>query len=102
MKDKNATFEYENRIRGFVGVEQFVSATLLTAETRDVCADKQMTEERLYETMLSAADKLGMMNPFGDSAQFAKVYEAYDAAEKALDWETLMVDSASCPVSAHR
>lgn len=95
MKDKNATFEYENRIRGFVSVGQYISATLLAAETRDTCADKQMTDERLYETMLSVADKLGMVNPFGDSAQFAKAYEAYDVAAATLDWETLMLNSAS-------
>ncbi len=96
MSNKSATFDYMNMIRGYVTADSYVPATLLVDEVKKECDKRQMadeSEERLYETMLSVADRLGIGNPFNDKAQFAGAYKAYNELSENLDWEMMMAES---------
>jgi len=96
MSNKSATFDYMNMLRGYVTADSYVPATLLVAEVKKECDNRQMagkSEERLYETMLSVADRLSIGNPFNDKAQFAGAYKAYNELSEDLDWEMMMAES---------
>ena len=85
----NATFEYMDLLRGYMGIDSYISAALLVAETKEECQSRNMSdssEERIYEMMLSVADRLNIGNPFKDKSQFARVYKAYSDFEEDFDW----------------
>jgi hypothetical protein len=89
----NATFEYMDLLRGYMGIDSYISAALLVAETKEECQSRNMSdssEERIYEMMLTVADRLNIGNPFKDKLQFARVYKAYSDFEEDFDWETMM------------
>jgi hypothetical protein len=93
----NATFEYMDLLRGYMGIDSYISAALLVAETKEECQGRNMSdssEERIYEMMLSVADRLNIGNPFKDKSQFARVYKAYSDFEEDFDWETMMAKTA--------
>lgn len=92
----NVTFEYINLFRGYMGIDSYVPAALLMAETKEKFDSRKMSdgsEERLYETMLSVADRLNIVNPFKDKSQFARAYKAYGDFESDFDWEMMMTES---------
>ena len=92
-----STFEYMNLFRGFMGIDSYVPATLLVAETKEKCDSRNMsdrTEDRKYEMMLTVADRLNIINPFKDKAQFARVYKAYGDFEGDFDWEMMMTEGS--------
>lgn len=92
----NATFEYMNLFRGYMEIDSYVSAALLVAETKEEYQSRKTSDEsedRIFETMLSVADRLNIVNPFKDKAQFARVYKAYSDFEEDFDWEMLMAKS---------
>ena len=87
---------YMDIFRGAIPADAYVSAALLVAGTKEECDSRKMiseSEERLYETMLSVADKLRVKNPFYDKTQFAKVYRAYYELRGDFDWEMLMAEN---------
>ena len=93
----NGTFEYMNLFRVYMGIESYIPAALLVAETTEKCDSRKMSdglEDRIYETMLSVADRLNIVNPFKDKAQFVRVYKAYGDFEGIFDWEMMMAESA--------
>jgi type I restriction enzyme M protein len=92
----NATFEYMNLFRGYMGIDSYVPAALLVAETKEECQSRKMSdgsEDRIYETMLSVADRLNIVNPFKDKEQFVRIYKAYGDFTGELDWEMMMAES---------
>lgn len=96
MSNENATFDYMNMFRGYMIADSYVPAALLVAETKEECDSKHIvdkSEDRLYETMLSVADRIGIGNPFSDKAQFARIYKAYGELTESLDWEMMMAES---------
>jgi len=93
----NVTFEYMNLIRGYLTIDSYVPAALLVAETKEKCDSGKMSdgsEDRTYETMLSVADRLSIVNPFKDKAQFARVYKACSDLEGNFDWEMMMTEGS--------
>ena len=93
----NATFEYMDLFRGYMGIDSYIPAALLVAETKEECQSRNMSdssEERIYEMMLTVADRLNIGNPFKDKSQFARVYKAYSDFEEDFDWETMMAKTA--------
>ena len=92
----NETFEYMNLFRGYMGVDSYVPAALLVSETKEECYRRKISDEsedRIYETMLAVADRLDIVNPFKDKAQFVRVYKAYGDFTGVLDWEMMMAKS---------
>lgn len=95
-ENEKATFEYMNLFRGYMGIDSYVPAALLVAETKEKCYSRKMSdgsEDRIYETMLAVADRLNIVNPFKDKAQFARVYKAYGDFDGDFDWEMMMTAS---------
>lgn len=93
----NATIEYMNLIRGYLRIDSYVPAALLMVETKEECQNRKVpsgSEDRIYETMLSVADRLNIVNPFKDKAQFARVYKACRDFEGDFDWEIMVDESA--------
>ncbi|OES45369.1 restriction endonuclease subunit S [Domibacillus iocasae] len=96
-ENEKATFEYMNLFRGYMGIDSCVPAALLVAETEEECLSKEISdvsEERIYETMLSVADRLDIVNPFKDKAQFVRVYKAYGDFTGDFEWEIMMAESS--------
>lgn len=92
-ENEKATFEYMNLFRGYMGSDSYVPAALFVAETKEECDSRKISdksEERIYETMLAVADRLGIVNPFKDKAQFVRVYKAYDDFTGDFDWEMII------------
>ena len=90
----NATFEYMNLFRGYLGTDSYIPAALLVAETKEEWQSRKVSnvaEDRIYETMLSVADKLNIINPFNDKEQFERVYKTYCDLEEDFDWEIMML-----------
>lgn len=96
MRAENSTQNYINILRGHVLADQFVSAALLLAETKEECTARNIpndSEEKIYETMLMMADRLSIRNPFREKTQFYKVFQTWCNFDAAPDWETLATDS---------
>jgi type I restriction enzyme M protein len=96
MNNESATFDFINMFRGCIIADSYVSAALLVAETKEEFDSRQMadmSEERLYETMLSVADRLCIGNPFSDKTYFIRTYRAYGELSDGLDWEAIMAES---------
>lgn len=96
MSNVNATFDFLNMLRGYMMTDSYVPAALLVAETKVECDNRHMEDMsagRLYEAMLSVADRLDIRNPFNDNAQFARIYKAYSELTEDLDWEMMMAES---------
>lgn len=96
-ESKKATFEYINLFRGYMGVDSYVPAALLVAETKEECSSREISDEsedRIYETMLTVADRLDIVNPFKDKAQFVRVYKAFGDFTEDFDWEIMMAESS--------
>ena len=77
--EKN-TFEYMDVFRGDMGINSYVTAVLLVAETKEECDRRKIlneSEDQIYETMLAVADRLDILNPFKDQTRFASVYKIY-------------------------
>lgn len=95
-ENEKATFEYMDLFRGYMGIDSYVPAALLVAETKEECRNRKVSdesEERIYETMLAVADRLDIVNPFKDKAQFVRVYKSYGDFTEALEWEMMMAES---------
>jgi len=95
-ENQKATFEYMNLFRGYMGIDSYVPAALLVAETKEECENRKISdvsEDRIYEAMLGVADRLAIPNPFKDKAQFYRLYKAYSDFSGDLDWESLMTES---------
>lgn len=93
--EKN-TFEYLDLFRGFTESDSYLPAALLVAETKEEYFDKNIyddSEERIYETMLTVADRLDIINPFRDKTQFTRVYNAYDVFKGEVNWELIIAQS---------
>lgn len=91
-----ATFEYMNLFRGYLGTDSYIPAALLVAETKEEWQSRKVSnviEDRIYETMLSVADKLNIINPFKDKEQFERVYKTYCDLEEDFDWEMMIAKS---------
>lgn len=96
-ENEKATFEYINLFRGYMGVDSYVPAMLLVTETKQECDIKGISnglEDRVYETMLAVADRLDIVNPFNDKAQFVRLYKAYGDFTGNPDWEMVVAESA--------
>lgn len=96
-ENQKATFEYIDLFRGYMGIDSYAPAALLVAETKRECLSREKSdesEERIYETMLAVADRLGIVNPFKDKAQFVRVYNAYGDFTVDLEWEMMMAESS--------
>lgn len=97
MVNETTTFEYVNLLRGYMGSDFYIPATLLVAETKEECLSRRISDEsedRIYEAMLSVADRLDVVNPFKDKAQFFRVFKAYDDFTGDFEWELLMAKSS--------
>ena len=97
-ENERATFEYMNLFRGYIGIDSFVPAALLIAETKEECDSRKISndqDQQTYETMLTVANRLNVVNPFRDEEQFMRVYRAYSDLTCDLDWEMLVAESAS-------
>jgi type I restriction enzyme M protein len=95
-ENEKATFEYINLFRGYMGNDSYVPAALLVAETKEECDSRKISgesEARIYETMLAVADRLDIVNPFKDKAQFVRLYKAYGDFTGNLDWEMIVAES---------
>lgn len=95
-ENEKATFEYINLFRGYMGIDSYVPAALLVAETKEECDSRKISDEseaRIYETMLAVADRLDIVNPFKDKAQFVRLYKAYGDFTRNLDWEMIVAES---------
>lgn len=86
---QNAMWEFMNLFRGYVSTEAFATASLLVVETKEECKAKsgRLSSERVYEVMLGVADRFDVRNPFKDSEQFFKVYQA---VPEQIDWDVLL------------
>lgn len=96
-ENEKSTFEYLNYFKGYMGNDDYTPATLLVDKTKEECKKRMLldsSEERIYEVMLSVADKLNITNPFKDKLQFSKAYKTYSSFEDILDWEIMMSESA--------
>ncbi len=92
----NNTLEYMNLIRGYMGIDDYVPSALLIAETKEMCQSRTIPDDakdRIYEMMLSIADRLNIINPFKDETQFERIYSTYCDFEEDFDWEMLMENS---------
>jgi type I restriction enzyme M protein len=92
-----ATFEFLNLFRGYMESDSYVPAALLVAETKEECLSREIldeSEDRIYETMLSVADRLDIINPFKDKAQFIRVFKAYGDFTGNFEWEIMMAESS--------
>ncbi|MCU5504076.1 restriction endonuclease subunit S [Bacillus cereus] len=97
-ENEKTTFEYINLLRGYMGNDSYVPAALLVAETKEACENRGISDEsesRIYEAMLAVADRLDVVNPFKDKAQFVGLYKAYGGLTRKLDWEMLVAESES-------
>ncbi|WP_069514458.1 MULTISPECIES: restriction endonuclease subunit S [Lysinibacillus] len=96
-ESEKATFEYINLFRAYMEMDSYVPAALLVAETKEEYLSREISdesEERIYETMLSVADRLDIVNPFKDKAQFVRVYKACSDFRGDFEWEILMAKSS--------
>lgn len=92
-ESEKAIFEYINLFRGYMGSDFYVPAALLVAETKEECDSREISDEseaRIFEAMLTMADRLDIVNPFKDKAQFVRLYKAYGNLKGNLDWELIM------------
>lgn len=67
------------------------------AVTKEECQSRKMSngsEDRIYETMLSVADRFNIINLYKDKEQFVRRYKAYSDFTGELDWEMMMAESA--------
>jgi len=89
----NKTFEFMDLLRKYIGVDSYISASILVAETKEECQSRfesEVTDDRIYEIMLGVADRLNIVNPFKDASQFTRAYKTYCDFEEDFDWETIM------------
>lgn len=96
-ESEKATCEYINLFKAYMEMDSYVPAALLVAETKEEYLSREIpdeSEERIYETMLSVADRLDIVNPFKDKAQFVRVYKAYGDLRGDFEWEILMAKSS--------
>ena len=94
--NEKTTFEYINLLRGYMASDSYVLAAILVAETKEACENREISDEleaRIYEMMLAVADRLDVVNPFKDKAQFVGLYKAYGDFTRDLDWEMLVAES---------
>jgi|LSQX01.3.fsa_nt_gb type I restriction-modification system DNA methylase subunit len=92
-ENERRTFDFINVLRGYLGTESYLDAALLISETKLECDRKRangLSEERIYETMLAVADRLGIDNPFNEKEQVIRVCQAYSDLKGEPDWELMM------------
>ena len=90
---EKSIFEYMDIFRGDMEISSYVTAVLLVAETKEECDKRKISnesEEQVYETMLTVADRLDVLNPFKDKTRFVGVYKGYCNLTGNLDWEMMI------------
>ena len=67
---------YWDRRRGAVAYDDYITATVLINEVKKMCVGQgeEVTAERAYASLLEAADRIGVRNPFRDKDHFFFVY----------------------------
>lgn len=92
-RNEERTFNFMNILRGYMGRESYLDAALLISEVKleyDRKSTDDLVGERLYETMLTIADRLDIANPFKEREQVVRVYQAYADLGGEPDWELIL------------
>lgn len=87
---------YWDRMRGAVAYDDYITATVLINEVKKMCVGQgeEVTAEQAYASLLEAADRIGVRNPFRDKDHFFFVYR--ESLElKKTDWEGAIAQVAS-------
>lgn len=76
-----------NALRGYTSQTELPIALFLIKKVKEEIqgSSKRITEQKLYETMLSIADKFGMKNPYANSKEFYTSYIALEEEEIDLE-----------------
>ncbi len=92
----HTTYDYINLLRGYIEPDNYVYAALLLIETKEEfreTGEVEDSEDRIYQTMLSVADRLKIVNPFKNKILFSRIYTEYRNTDVVIDWELLMAES---------
>lgn len=96
MNAQNKIATYKNAIRGAVDPEHYAAAVVLieNVKTHFQQESNEVTADQLYVSLLEAADKLGIKNPFHDKDHFFLVYKK-SLEVKHIDWEDVILQMTS-------
>lgn len=75
-----------NMMRGTTAADQFVTATMLLDEVKNILPDEEGTMDSAYTALLAAADKLKVNNPFQDRERFFMLLQEMKKL-KCVNWE---------------
>jgi restriction endonuclease, S subunit len=87
---------YWDRMRGAISSDDYINASVLIDEVKK-SRQNQVDEENpesIYASLLEAADKLGVRNPFNDKEHFFLIYQESKQSGK-MDWEYAIAQFAS-------
>jgi len=85
--NKTKIWSYYSMLRGAMGINRVLEAVLLIYEVKTGHKDAYLSADEAYESMLMAADRLSISNPFANKRLF---YDAYMSSDEEIDWEALL------------
>ncbi len=91
--------KYADRMRGYLGFDEFISKALILADTKDKCKERNTTldnAEAVYGIMCESASQFGFP-PFKDKDRFFEAFKAHCSFDEGIDWESLVVGTAQGP-----
>jgi len=95
-EDAKRLMAYWDRMRGAISSDDYIDAAVLIDEVKKSCPDQVGDEnpDAVYSSMLDAADKLGIRNPFQDKDHFFLIYRESKHFER-MDWEGAIAQFAA-------
>lgn len=86
--DTKGVMAYWDRMRGAIASDDYIDAAVLIDEVKKSRRNQidEDTPDLVYTSLLEAADKLGVRNPFHDKDHFFLMYQESRKFEK-MDWE---------------
>ena len=93
---QNKIAAYMNAIIGSVDPDHYAAAVVLIENVKMHFQQErnEVTADQLYVSLLEAADKLGIKNPFHDKDHFLLIYKK-SLEVKNVDWEDVILQMAS-------